>query len=334
MKQLIIMFSMAVMALGCSATNDRNKGSGDNDGSGDAAAGADADSDSDADSDAGDGAAQKPGCTKMDILFVIDDSASMDCEQTQLGQAFPQFIQVLENYKTPANTQVQYRVGVTSTGRTLNYSVMNIPISEKGLDGSLKGVPGGGLWIDGPGTDVATKFSQTAHLGTGGPTYEMPLECMREALDKDAPGKVNEGFLRQDALFITVIITDEDDCSRTDNNFKIGQDQCMLNPSAHNLVPLQEFKDYLDQRFGDNSRYVMVAIAGATDCTSSAVSAQCDPSDPYAGAMGAVRLQDYIANYTNANSLFSDICTQNMPTTLKTALDKMTVACDSFVPIQ
>ncbi len=334
MRHIILISMILGLALGCSASDNRKSGSnGAKDASSDSAADADGDADGDLDS-GGDGAADKPGCTKMDILFVIDDSSSMDCEQTQLAQAFPGFIQVLENYKTPAGTQVQYRVGVTSTGRTLQYSVAGIPVSEKGMDGTLKQVPGGGRWIDGPGPNVAQQFSQTAKLGTGGPTYEMPLECMREALTKDAAGQVNEGFLRDDSLFILVAITDEDDCSRTDNNFKIGQDQCMLNPSAHNLVPLQDFKDYLDQRFSGNSRYVVVAIAGATTCTSSAVSSSCDPSDPYAGAQQAVRLQDYVANYTNPNSLFSDICTQDMPTALQTALEKMTVACDQFTPIQ
>ena len=36
----------------------------------------------------------------------------------------------------------------------------------------------------------------------------------------------NAGFLRPDALLGVVIMTDEDDCSRTDNNFQITDDSC------------------------------------------------------------------------------------------------------------
>ena len=42
----------------------------------------------------------------------------------------------------------------------------------------------------------------------------------------------NSGFLRPDALLAVVILTDEDDCSREDNNFTIQNDSCQTMQNA------------------------------------------------------------------------------------------------------
>jgi len=323
----------AILLLATCDSSERSKSSDEDKDAGD---GLTADAGDDTDFDAGEGDDTEPGCSKMDILFVIDDSGSMSCEQSKLGQAFPGFIQVLEDYLTPANTQVEYRVGVTSTGRTVDYTLklggQDFPFHEKGMDGKLNEVPGGGLWIDGPGSTVSSDFSATADLGTGGPSYEMPLESMHMALELTASGEYNDGFLREDSLFIVVFITDEDDCSRLDNDFEIHVDHCMTNPEGHNLVDLQEYKDYLDDKFGGESRYVVVSIAGASSCDISSVT--CEEDDAQAGANDAVRMKDFINNYFEDNAVFSDICTEPMPDALSRALEKMQVACDEFTPVE
>jgi hypothetical protein len=333
---------LALGALTGVACADSDRGAGGADGDADTDTDTDTDGDTDADSDAD----ADIGCDKMDILFVVDDSGSMACEQEMLTSSFPGFIQVLEEYNNANADQISYRIGVTSTGRSLDYSIdaplfPPIPMSEDGLDGDLVEVDGQ-KWIDGPGDTAAitAAFAEAASLGTGGPSFEMPLECMREALDKDASGGNNEGFLREDSLFIAVVITDEDDCSRTDNDFTISHDQCMTDaayPPDEVLVPLQEFKDFLNGRFGGTDRWVFVTISGATDCdTTSWSSDSCDPEeDPYAGAFESVRLMDWMNNYVGVtesdNGVFADICTTNLPDALAAALAKMEVACDEYV---
>jgi len=330
------LFLLALAGTIAAACGDSDRGSGGSDG--------DADTDSDTDTD-GDADADV-GCDKMDILFVVDDSGSMACEQEMLTSSFPGFIQVLEEYNNANADQISYRIGVTSTGRSLDYTIdepLNppIPMSEDDLDGDLVDVDGQ-KWIDGPGDTAAitAAFTEAASLGTAGTSFEMPLECMREALDKDAPGCSNEGFLRENSLFIAVVITDEDDCSRTDNDFTISHDQCMTDaehPPEEMLVPLQEFKDCLDGRFGGSERWVFVTISGATDCAmTSWASDSCDPEeDPSAGAIESVRLIDWMNNYVGVdegeNGVFADICTTNLPDALAAALAKMEVACDEYV---
>ncbi len=303
------------------------------------------DTEPDAAPDTDDDTAGSPGCQKIDILFIIDDSGSMECEQTMLVQAFPGFIEVLEQYNNDNEDQISYRIGVTSTGHTVSYTqnvpgIGSIPWNAKGMDGALASVSGlSDQWIDGPG-DQATltaKFADMASLGTGGPGYEMPLLCMSMAIEKSAPGEANEGFLREEAMFVAVVITDEDDCSRLDDDFTIGIEVCSNFPEKHNLMDLEEFKIVLDERFGGPQGYVFVAIAGRQSCDATAYPSSCDGDDEsFAGASRALRLQNFVNQYVGpsagANSLFADICTTSLPDALAAALEKIEVACDAYVP--
>ena len=90
---------------------------GDGDGDSDTDTDTDSDNDSDGDSDLDYDFPNEQGCTKVDLLFVIDDSGSMSEEQSNLAHNFPEFIKRVEAYRTPADTQLEYRVGVTSTSR-------------------------------------------------------------------------------------------------------------------------------------------------------------------------------------------------------------------------
>jgi len=345
MKHALWLLIAGVLALGlaCQGTDSGGGGSADSDADTDADTDADADADTDADSDSD----APVGCAEMDILFVVDDSGSMFCEQELLVEAFPGFVEVLEEYANDNADQISYRIGVTSTGRTLQYTVdppwegfPDLEMDEIGLDGSLA-FPDGWIvpWIDGPGnqSEIVAAFTELASLGTDGPALEMPLECMREALEKDAAGEPNEGFLRDNALFIVVIITDEDDCSRVDNNFTITNDTCTGIPEYDippepNLVELADFKTYLDDRFGGPERYVVVSIAGELACDPDGYSSTCEEGND--GAKEAIRLKEFIADHVGDspgdNGLFADICTTVLPDALGQALEKMEVACDEF----
>ena len=88
-------------------------------------------------------------CSKMDILFVIDDSGSMGEEQGNLAQNFPLFIEALNNFN---DGSLDYRVAVTTTGRDVDYlldisppipipgfpPIDPIPMSESGDNGVMQ----------------------------------------------------------------------------------------------------------------------------------------------------------------------------------------------------
>ena len=169
-------------------------------------------------------------CTKIDFVFVVDNSGSMAEEQANLAANFPQFISVIDQYQTTAGTPLDYRVALTTTGRDVTFSLAipgspfpPISTTEYGENGEfLQRCGMGRRWLERGDSDVAGTFACNAQVGTMGPGMEMPLYALELALaDRIADG-TNDGFLREDALLALVILTDEDDCSRRDDGFSVA----------------------------------------------------------------------------------------------------------------
>jgi hypothetical protein len=161
----------------------------------------------------------------VDILFVIDDSGSMEAEQTSLALNFHKFINVLE---TIEGGLPNVHIGVISTD--LGTGPFNN--CSAGKNGRLQTAPRPGCTVSPPAGSfisnvkladgerqtnypeaqtLADTFSCIARLGTEGCGFEQPLEAMRLALNGSNPN--NLGFLRDDAYLAVIFITDEDDCS-------------------------------------------------------------------------------------------------------------------------
>lgn len=258
-------------------------------------------------------------CSAMDILFVIDNSGSMGQEQENLVANFPQFIEVMNGFG------LDYRVGVTTTGVSKDWTdgtpIGNIPDDQDGDDGELQLGNGCNMprrWLEGTDTDVSSIFSCVAEVGTSGPADEMPLAAMKLALGARM-SDTNAGFLREDALLGVVILTDENDCSREDNNFNVPftEDICDETESVSTYV------NALDAVKGDRGRWATAVIAGMGpgDCSSALGSAD-----------EAGRLINFV-DQTGANAVMSSICDGDLAGALQDALDTFDNACKSFPPI-
>ena len=116
-----------------------------------------------------------------------------------------------------------------------------------------------------------------------------------------------------------VILSDEDDCSRTDNDFTIENDQCGSgNPD---FMPVSETINFLDSLTEDRGRWATAVIAGQSDCTSS-----------FGSASEAVNLKDFVSQ-TGENAVFSSICDGNLVAPLQQALAQFDAACQGFPQI-
>ena len=267
-------------------------------------------------------------CSRMDLIFVIDDSGSMSEEQSNLANNFPAFAQVLQNYQTSTGQPLDFRVAITTTGRDVDYSVElpgfpPIPFSESGDDGAFRQECGmTRRWLERDDPDFVNTFSCAAQVGTGGPGIEMPLLTLDWALTERVADNTNAGFLRDDALLAVVILSDEDDCSREDNNFNIGitSDACDLN--SPQIVPVSTYLSGLDSIKNGRERWATAVIAGETDCTTA-----------LGDAVEATRLKDFV-NQVGTNGVFSSICQGDLATPLQNALDTFDAACQSFPPIE
>ncbi|MDD5309999.1 MAG: hypothetical protein PHU25_21995 [Deltaproteobacteria bacterium] len=324
--------------LSCEGAN-RAGSVGDGGVSGDADADADGDSDADTDSDTGTATQSDNGCTSLDILFLIDNSPSMEEEQANLAKNFPKFIDVLDAYETPQHTKIDYRVGVTTCGvtRTFKEKVPGFPLftmSSTGPNGKLQGKAACNLgaypWVQGNDPEVSDKFSCMAGQGTAGSGNEMPLAAIELGLgEQSQDGGPNEGFYRKDgkSLLVIVIITDEDDCSIENGGTMSvglqGSSDCD-GAASKGLYDPAGTAGFIDDLAGGEGRYVVVGIGGAKQggCTSA-----------FGEAIHAKRLKEFVDLF-GEHGVFGDVCSGDLWESLKAALDITTLTCDEFPPVE
>ena len=155
------------------------------------------------------------GCQGIDFLFVVDNSGSMSAQQTQLLASFPGFITGIENSLENVDS---YHVGVITSD---NYSgnepgcnsLGDLVTQTSGFNSSnmVCGPFSSGLRFATDQDDLQSVFPCMAQVGASGSPIEQPVTGTIAALDpaKAAPGGCNEGFLREDAILVVVIVTDD-----------------------------------------------------------------------------------------------------------------------------
>ncbi|MCA9565522.1 MAG: hypothetical protein KC561_18620, partial [Myxococcales bacterium] len=167
---------------------------------------------------------------KVDVLFVIDNSASMEFEQNNLTTNFSQFISVAESWGS------DFQIGVVTTEPDEEY--------RGRLPGELVGSPriilstmsnlasrfatNANVGADGDG--VREAGMETAHLaltdplisdiGVCGGACVAPYACVPNAANTESRcGGYNRSFLREDASLELVFLSDEEDQSRATVEF-------------------------------------------------------------------------------------------------------------------
>ena len=166
----------------------------------------------------------------IDILFLVDDSPSMNDKQLNLVANFPNFINVLNTIEgglpnvhigvatsdlgtkgaddaAPGPSIGSGQGACSGNGKAGNLTVNGAPVTGnfisdiKMSDGTRMTNYTGNL------TDV---FTTMAHVGANGCGFEQHIEAAKRALDNNP---ANTGFLRPDAFLAIIFIADEDDCS-------------------------------------------------------------------------------------------------------------------------
>lgn len=154
-------------------------------------------------------------CGAVDLLFVIDDSGSMADEQANLVASFPGFIADIEELLG----ETRYHIGVVTTDE---YEFNGHGCRRLGALTTRTGGEASSDAACGPfrderhymtaGHDLADDFACAARVGIEGSGVERPMDAVDRTLaDEGGVGMCNEGFLRDEALLVLVLITDEDD---------------------------------------------------------------------------------------------------------------------------
>lgn len=128
----------------------------------------------------------------VDVLWVVDNSATMTEEQQALLENFQSFADVIYQ------TSVDFQLGVVTTD------------AEHGL-GLLTGEV-----LTASTTDLDEAFTEAVDVGVTGNREEMPLESIRLATSTDALNDGNSALFRDDADLQIIILSDEDDQSSGD----------------------------------------------------------------------------------------------------------------------
>ena len=170
-----------------------------------------------------------PTAVSTDILFVVDDSGSMQEEQAKVVERLGAFVAGLSSGPVAHD----FRLGVVNTSVFQNArtcgdvapDLVDFPEASGRLQlgKTVAGGPAPGsdrkiVSFDDP--DLVSEASLLLGQGTAGSGQEMALEAMRRALSPplletplDATPPGNAGFLRPGARLLVVIVSDEDDCS-------------------------------------------------------------------------------------------------------------------------
>lgn len=184
-----------------------------------------------------------PVAREVDVLFVVDDTASMGEEQAALAGAVPAFVERLQ----ASGADLRFGVTTTSFGHPFctgeergrlqlsscraridefiyETTSSHVDVSEVACESmcALEELEASQPWIE--ETDGVTNLENAVPLadalqcalpqGINGCGFEAPLESLLSAIGRSASESDPQyGFLRPDAVLAIVIVTDEVDCS-------------------------------------------------------------------------------------------------------------------------
>jgi hypothetical protein len=268
------------------------------------------------------------GCRAIDMLFVLDGSASMDAERNALA-ATNTFAQIVTTLAGLNGGDIDYRIGLTDD-------------DDNGFV-----VPGGWVgadpWFDSETmttAEIATAFhGAVAQLGLFGGAdlgCEHVLTSGTHLLDSDG-----SGFLRDDALLVLVLLTDVDDYGAYD---QIGGHSCGAIGCSTPPPPLQGLLDTLVVlKNGQTEGVAAIVIAGDPSVNGGSnfcdQPASCGCTDLGGGLVDceifhATRLYQF-AGMLGDNGYTSNLCagTASVPIAVETALtESIDLACQGFEP--
>jgi hypothetical protein len=261
----------------------------------------------------GDAPQPTKGCSKIDFAFIVDNSLSMEDDQENLVANFPALIEGIESTLTEVD---DYHVGVIATDaygfNSPACRVMGGLVTQTGGDASSNQVCG--PYAEGHNymteqDDLTQTFACAARLGVSGFGVEAPMDALGALVRGDAagPGQCNEGFIRDDALLVAVVITDEWDGP--------GDPELLTSQGTP-----QEWYDRVvaAKNVPENAAVVtLVNYQGGP----------CPPSEPvYDGQ----RLVEF-TNFFGPTGFVGGICDEFGPT-FEQAVDLIDEACSNFQP--
>ncbi len=138
---------------------------------------------------------------KVDILFVVDNSGSMESHQQRLSKNVEALTKSIDDNKV-----IDYHIGVITT-------TMEDYYGSSFAGGRLVSTPGGPKFVDRNTVNGLQILKDYLRVGTGGSSTEKFFQPIIAAVTPPLINTENYGFLRNDAILVFIFITDTDDQS-------------------------------------------------------------------------------------------------------------------------
>ncbi|MBL4689643.1 MAG: hypothetical protein JKY37_33960 [Nannocystaceae bacterium] len=265
------------------------------------------------------------GCSKLDFLFVVDNSLSMVTHQQTLISSFGPFIDTILDEVQAHDFQIlvtdsdagedvlacvgclfcgdycDQAVGFDSCETTLGAGEVQ-PYSL-GASNRVCGVPDGHRYLTSDLPIQASKdmFACMAQVGTGGSGAELPMSALVQAVtSQSADGGCNAGFVRSDAVLVVTVITDDPYDEQTpDDASTVGS-------------PQQWYDAIVAAKGGDADNVVMLGIVRVQDAPTP-------------------RFLEFLALFGD-RGLTGDIFAAEYGSFFDTAVGLIDTACNEFMP--
>jgi hypothetical protein len=279
-------------------------------------------------------------CTEVDFVFVIDNSPSMLDEQQFLVQGVPGFVNALSN-AIPGLESL--RVGVVDTDSYPGLGTSETPLEgcdpegetdcgscdyqlgaflrrpQSASDPTLDCNFSTGLsYMDGRAESFASEFGCAALVGAVGNPIEQQGGAMVAAMSEErlGAGGCNEGFVRDSALLVFLVISDEED----------SYDSPPAPQGGSMGEPYDWYEAVVAAKQGRDANVVALGLLGGSpkfdDCA--------DLSQGVDGAEQSSRLVEFVDSFPT--SFVGSVCSDGYGDFLQAALDKVSEGCANFIP--
>ena len=249
------------------------------------------------------------GCKKVDVVFAIDNSDSMQEEIGAMkGPVFDELpaallsvnggiddfqLGVVTGCPSPAHLHTNGASGNCGFSTGANYMVSSSPAIQAEYQCVTDLVNDGWMGVSQSCTDS----------GSNADDEEQPALTTARAVSAPAIDGANLGFLRPDAVLFLVAITDEDE-------------ELLDADSA------AQIRDEIVNAKGDVKNVVFLGIGGGSDC-----------QGLYGDAMDAQNLRAVAELFAaDGRGVFHDLCGGNLTAGFQAALEIVDSACSEFIP--
>lgn len=169
----------------------------------------------------------------------------------------------------------------------------------------------GNRYADRGQPDLSSAFACMATVGTQGSGNERPMGSLTAAISEEfnTAGGCNEGFVRDEAVLVITIITDEEDAGKSQGE------------------PAEWYQAVLDAKNGNPDGVVVLGLVGDTDLPN----AVCQPYDNGGGgAEPAPRLREFVSLFDHGQ--WGSVCAADYAPFFRDAVSVIDTACDEYTP--